>query len=328
MSANTTTTDNPIYSDYVSRNSLSVSPQLCEFIETEVLADLPIDADTFWQNFSELLSEFSPRNKALLLTRENMQAAIDQWHLNQINKKDKATDAEQIAFLREIGYIAADVEDFTITTDNADDAIACIPGPQLVVPVKNARYALNATNARWGSLYDALYGTNVIESPAAKKGGYDPLRGAEVIRFARHFLDQAVPLVAGSHNDASGYRIHNGQLSITVNSETIALKNPEKFVGYTGSADAPKSILLKNNHLHIELLFDNTGVIGKDDAAGMQDIVLESAITTIQDCEDSVAAVDAEDKTLVYRNWLGLMRGTLTTEFKKGECYCSARLKC
>ena len=319
MSANTTTTDNPIYSDYVSRNSLSVSPQLCEFIETEVLADLPIDADTFWQNFSELLSEFSPRNKALLLTRENMQAAIDQWHLNQINKKDKATDAEQIAFLREIGYIAADVEDFTITTDNADDAIACIPGPQLVVPVKNARYALNATNARWGSLYDALYGTNVIESPIAKKGGYDPLRGAEVIRFARHFLDQAVPLVAGSHNDASGYRIHNGQLSISVNSENIALKNAEKFVGYTGNADAPKSILLKNNHLHIELLFDNTGIIGKDDAAGMQDIVLESAITTIQDCEDSVAAVDAEDKTLVYRNWLGLMRGTLTTEFKKGN---------
>jgi len=319
MSANKTTTDNPIYSDYVSRNSLSVSPQLCEFIETEVLADLPIDADTFWQNFSELLSEFSPRNKALLLTRENMQAAIDQWHLKQIDKKDKATDAEQITFLREIGYIAADVEDFTITTDNADDAIACIPGPQLVVPVKNARYALNATNARWGSLYDALYGTNVIDSPVAKKSGYDPLRGAEVIRFARHFLDQATPLTNGSHADASAYTIHNGQLSITVNSETIALKKPEQFVGYTGNADAPKSILLKNNHLHIELLFDNTGVIGKDDAAGMQDIVLESAITTIQDCEDSVAAVDAADKTLVYRNWLGLMRGDLKTSFKKGD---------
>lgn len=311
------------YSDYLNRGELRVSPLFCAFIEAEVLPDLDINAENFWQHFSELLNEFTPRNKDLLLTRETMQTAIDQWHANQKdNQKDnknKASDAEQIAFLREINYIADDADDFTITTDNADDAIARIPGPQLVVPVKNARYALNATNARWGSLYDALYGTNVIESATATSGGYDAVRGAEVIRYGRQFLDQATPLTNGSHADASVYTIKNNALVVTANSEQQALKNPEQFVGYTGHADAPSSILLKNNHLHIELLFDKNGVIGRDDAAGMQDIVLESAITTIQDCEDSVAAVDAEDKTLVYRNWLGLMRGTLQTSFKKGD---------
>ena len=311
------------YSDYLNRGELRISPLFCAFIEAEVLPDLDINAENFWQHFSELLNEFTPRNKDLLLTRETMQTAIDQWHANQKdNQKDnknKASDAEQIAFLREINYIADDVDDFTITTDNADDAIARIPGPQLVVPVKNARYALNATNARWGSLYDALYGTNVIESATATSGGYDAVRGAEVIRYGRQFLDQATPLANGSHADASVYTIKNNALVVTANSEQQALKNPEQFVGYTGHADAPSSILLKNNHLHIELLFDKNGVIGRDDAASMQDIVLESAITTIQDCEDSVAAVDAEDKTLVYRNWLGLMRGTLQTSFKKGD---------
>ncbi|MDB2410650.1 malate synthase G [Pseudomonadales bacterium] len=311
------------YSDYLNRGELRISPLFCAFIEAEVLPDLDINAEDFWQHFSELLNEFTPRNKDLLLTRETMQTAIDQWHANQKdNQKDnknKASDAEQIAFLREINYIADDVDDFTITTDNADDAIARIPGPQLVVPVKNARYALNATNARWGSLYDALYGTNVIESATATSGGYDAVRGAEVIRYVRQFLDQATPLTNGSHADASVYTIKNNTLVVTANSEQQALKNPEQFVGYTGHADAPSSILLKNNHLHIELLFDKNGVIGRDDAAGIQDIVLESAITTIQDCEDSVAAVDAEDKTLVYRNWLGLMRGTLQTSFKKGD---------
>ena len=311
------------YSDYLNRGELRISPLFCAFIEAEVLPDLDINAENFWQHFSELLNEFTPRNKDLLLTRETMQTAIDQWHANQKdNQKDnknKASDAEQIAFLREINYIADDVDDFTITTDNADDAIARIPGPQLVVPVKNARYALNATNARWGSLYDALYGTNVIESATATSGGYDAVRGAEVIRYGRQFLDQATPLTHGSHADASVYTIKNNALVVTANSEQQALKNTEQFVGYTGHADAPASILLKNNHLHIELLFDKNGVIGRDDAASMQDIVLESAITTIQDCEDSVAAVDAEDKTLVYRNWLGLMRGTLQTSFKKGD---------
>ncbi len=326
MPANTNETSNTRYSNYQNRSSLNVAPQLCEFIESEVLPDLAIDANIFWQHFSDLINEFAPRNKALLLERERMQTAIDQWYLNQSNNQasnQPATDAEQIAFLRGIGYITDDVEDFSITTDNVDDAIACIPGPQLVVPVKNARYALNATNARWGSLYDALYGTNVIEyvteSPTATSGSYDAARGAEVIRYGRQFLDQAAPLSSGSHADANAYIIENGQLKVTINSTTSALKKPEQFVGYTGSADAPKSILLNNHHLHIELLFDNNGVIGKDDAASMQDIILESAITTIQDCEDSVAAVDAEDKTLVYRNWLGLMRGSLQTEFTKGK---------
>ncbi|MGB2272474.1 MAG: malate synthase G [Pseudomonadales bacterium] len=306
------------YSDYLNRGKLRVSPLFCAFIEAEVLPDLDINTETFWQHFSELLNEFTPRNKDLLLTRAKMQTAIDQWHADQKdNQKNKASDAEQIAFLREINYIVDDVDDFTITTDNADDAIARIPGPQLVVPVKNARYALNATNARWGSLYDALYGTDVIESATASSGGYDAARGAEVIRYGRHFLDQATPLANDSHADASAYSIKNNTLVVTANSEQQGLKNPEQFVGYTGNVDAPSSILLKNNHLHIELLFDKNGVIGRDDAASMQDIVLESAITTIQDCEDSVAAVDAEDKTLVYRNWLGLMRGTLQTSFKK-----------
>lgn len=326
MQANNSDTTANIYKDYLNRAGLSVSPVLCSFIENEVLPSVSINADDFWRHFAKLLNEFVPRNNALLAERSRLQQAIDQWYMNRAESNTAngtqaaANDAEHLAFLREIAYIVDDVADFSITTSNADDAIARIAGPQLVVPVKNARYALNATNARWGSLYDALYGTNVIESPQAKKGGYDPARGAEVIRYARAFLDQAVPLATGSHANATQYNIRDGQLFISDENNTeCQLKDPSQFVGYTGSVETAKSILLKNNQLHIELQFDSTGVIGKDDKADIQDVVLESAITTIQDCEDSVAAVDAEDKTLVYRNWLGLMRGNLQTSFNKGK---------
>lgn len=318
MPANSPETTNTPYNDYLSRAGLSVAPILCGFIENEVLPDLAINADDFWRNFANVLAEFAPRNAELLLERENLQQQINQWH--QANAGKKISESEQLSFLRSIGYIADEVENFSITTDNSDDAIARIPGPQLVVPVKNARYALNATNARWGSLYDALYGSNVIESPASASKGYDKVRGDAVIQYTREFLDRAIPLANGSHIASTAYTIVDQQLMITLaDGQQSALKNPALFAGFTGDKSTPSSILLKNNQLHIELLFDSRGVIGKDDSATIQDVILESAITTIQDCEDSVAAVDAEDKTMVYRNWLGLMRGNLQTSFKKGS---------
>lgn len=318
MPANSPETTSTPYSDYLSRAGLSIAPILCGFIENEVLPDLAINTDDFWRNFANVLAEFAPRNAELLLERENLQRQINQWH--QANAGKKISESEQLSFLRSIGYIANEVENFSITTDNSDDAIARIPGPQLVVPVKNARYALNATNARWGSLYDALYGSNVIESPASTSKGYDKVRGDAVIQYTREFLDKAVPLANGSHIASTAYTIVDQQLIITLaDGQQSALKNPALFAGFTGDKSTPSSILLKNNQLHIELLFDNRGVIGKDDSAAIQDVILESAITTIQDCEDSVAAVDAEDKTMVYRNWLGLMRGNLQTSFKKGN---------
>lgn len=318
MPANSPETTNTPYSDYLSRAGLSVAPILCGFIENEVLPGLSINADDFWRNFASVLAEFAPRNAELLLERENLQQQINQWHQANVGKKIGAS--EQLSFLRSIGYITDDVENFSITTDNSDDAIARIAGPQLVVPVKNARYALNATNARWGSLYDALYGSNVIETPTSTSKGYDKVRGDAVIQYTREFLDKAIPLANGSHIGATAYTIVEQQLIITrADGEQSGLKNPALFAGFTGDDNTPSSILFKNNQLHIELLFNKTGVIGKDDSASIQDVILESAITTIQDCEDSVAAVDAEDKTMVYRNWLGLMRGNLQTSFKKGN---------
>ena len=316
MPSNTKTPLAADHSNYISRNALKVAPQLCEFIETEVLPGLSLNTTQFWQNFSDVLSEFSPKNRQLLAKRESLQTKLDQWYSNHSDSQPIDSDT-QLAFLKDIGYITREVEHFAISTDNADDAIARIAGPQLVVPVKNARYALNATNARWGSLYDALYGSNVIASPASEPSGYDPVRAAEVIRFARAHLDVAAPLVNGSHADANSYAIHDGQLRVTLDETTTLLKDPEQLVGYTGAPSAPTSLLLKKNQLHIELMFDSHGAIGRDDRASIQDIILESAVTTIQDCEDSVAAVDAEDKTEVYRNWLGLMRSDLTTSFHK-----------
>lgn len=316
MQANGFDSPNDDYNHYQSRGTLSVAPVLCGLIENEILPDLAINADEFWQLFSTVVDEFSPRNATLLARRSELQQHIDQWFIDHADQSYSSD--EQLQFLRDIGYIVDDVEDFTITTHNADDAIARIPGPQLVVPVKNARYALNATNARWGSLYDALYGGDVIEPPTPTKG-YDASRGNKVIDYSRAFLDQAVPLASGSHKDATAYTVSNSQLMITdAQQQSLALQNTAQFTGYRGDANSPSAILLCNNQLHIELQFDKNGIIGKDDAANIQDIILESAITTIQDCEDSVAAVDAEDKTLVYRNWLGLMRGNLQTSFNKG----------
>ena len=307
---------------YLERNNLHVAPVLARFIETEVLPDLGISGEQFWQNFSALLAEFTPRNRDLLADRAAMQEKIDQWYSQrgQVSAaRDESSEIDQqIEFLKSINYIVDEVDDFTIATDHADEAIARIAGPQLVVPVKNARYALNATNARWGSLYDALYGSNIIQSTDSSQGGYDPVRGAEVIRFARAHLDHAVPLAEGSHADARAYSVQDGQLLVSLGKTSTTLADSTQLAGYTGNPSAPESLLLKKNQLHIELQFDSTGNIGSDDKANIQDIILESAITTIQDCEDSVAAVDAEDKTEVYRNWLGLMRGDLNTSFNKG----------
>ena len=319
MQANGIETNSEDYTHYLKRGSLSVAPELCGLIENEVLPGLSFTNDDFWQLFSTIVEEFSARNAALLEKREALQQAVDQWFMSQQGSASKISSEEQIAFLREIGYIVDDVEDFSISTDNADDAIARIPGPQLVVPVKNARYALNATNARWGSLYDALYGSDVI-APVSTVKGYDAERGGKVISYCRDLLDQVVPLSDFSHKDATQYAIDNGQLVVSnADGASCGLKSAEQLAGFTGDRAQPTSVLLRNNQLHIEIVFDSSGVIGKDDKAGIQDIILESAVTTIQDCEDSVAAVDAEDKTLVYRNWLGLMRGNLQTSFKKGD---------
>jgi malate synthase len=298
-------------SDRISIHGLSVARALHDFISTEALPGTGVDADTFWSGFAALAHRLAPQNKALLTERDRLQAAIDDWHRA---RKGKAHDAaEYRAFLESIGYLVPEGPDFQITSQNVDPEIASIAGPQLVVPLTNARFGLNAANARWGSLYDALYGTDAIaqDGDLAAGKGYNEKRGAAVIAFAREQLDQAVPLASGSWKDATGFAVKNGAL-------TPALKDPSHFKGHVGDASAPSLILLEQNGLHIEVHFDSSTPIGKSDKAGISDVVLESAITTIMDCEDSIAAVDAEDKVGAYRNWLGLMTGTLTATFEKG----------
>jgi len=296
---------------------LEIAKSLYDLVNNEVAPGTGVSPEHFWAQFEQIMADLVPKNKALLAKRDEIQAQIDAWH----RANPKADFAAYKAFLTEIGYLVPEGPDFAVSPENVDDEIAQIAGPQLVVPVKNARYALNAANARWGSLYDALYGTDAIsdEGGAEKGKGYNPVRGNKVIAFARQFLDQAAPLSAGSHADSTAYRINNGSLEVTLsNGQTVALAQPEKFVGFTGDIENPTSILLKNNNLHAEIQFDREHPIGKTDAAGIKDVNLESAITAIQDCEDSVAAVDAEDKVEVYSNWLGLMKGTLSESFEKG----------
>ncbi|MEQ8515421.1 MAG: malate synthase G, partial [Chromatocurvus sp.] len=309
----------PSTSSHVKRAGLQVHQQLVELLEQEIAPGISANPETFWQSLADLVRDFTPRNQALLETREVLQQQIDTWHREHPGR-DYDTAAYR-AFLQKIGYLLPADEPFTISTENVDPEVASVAGPQLVVPVMNARYALNAANARWGSLYDALYGTDVIpEDGGAERGGsYNPVRGDRVIALAREFLDAHFPLEHASHKDATTYSVHAGALSVTFDDGAESgLQFPGQFVGYGGDPEKPHSILLKHNGLHADILIDRDSEIGATDAAGVCDVILESAVTTIQDCEDSVAAVDGEDKAVVYRNWLGLMRGDLSETFSKG----------
>jgi malate synthase len=306
-------------SQRVQTGGLKVAQGLYNFINNEALPGTGISNEQFWSAMDAVIHDLAPRNRELLAIRDDFQTQIDQWHLS--HKGELFNFTEYKAFLKEIGYLIPEGADFSAETTDVDPEMATMAGPQLVVPVMNARFALNAANARWGSLYDGLYGTDVIsdEDGAAAGNSYNPARGAKTIAFARNFLDEATPLTNGSHKDSAGYSIHNGQLVVVLrDGSEVTLTQPEKLMGYTGDAANPDGIVLKNNGLHFEVQIDRNSLIGKSDAAGVKDIVMESALTAIMDCEDSVAAVDAEDKVLIYRNWLGLMKGDLTEEVTKG----------
>ena len=298
--------------------SLTVSSHLKDFLENEVLVGLDITKEHFWSSFEKIVNEFSPRNKALLQKREDIQSLIDAWHIK--NKNEDFNPEKYKTFLTEIGYIAPRSSDFKISTGNVDPEIKTIAGPQLVVPVMNARFALNAANARWGSLYDALYGTDVIseEDGAEKVGGYNPVRGDKVISFAKNFLDETVPLEQGSFQDVLGFEFVDGSIqALLPELGKVSLKDPTQYIGYKDNGNDSYDLLFKNNYLHFEIQIDPSHPVGQTDKANIKDILMESAITTIQDCEDSVAAVDGEDKAAVYRNWLGLMKGDLKESFDK-----------
>ncbi|WP_330502211.1 malate synthase G [Peribacillus frigoritolerans] len=302
--------------EYVKVGNLQVASVLFEFINKDGLPGSGLNQEQFWVDFEKLVHDMSPKNKKLLARRDEIQTKINTWH-----RENKEMDfAEYKTFLQEIGYLEPEGEDFHITTEGVDDEIAFQAGPQLVVPVDNARYAINASNARWGSLYNALYGTDVISEKegAYREGSYNEVRGGEVISFAKDFLDQVTPLKDHSHKDAVKYTVVDGKLAVTLrNGEITSLVEESKLVGNQGEYGNPSAILLKNNGLHFEIQIDRSHPIGKKDKAGVKDILMESTLTTIMDCEDSVAAVDADDKVLVYRNWLGLMRGDLAVTFKK-----------
>ncbi len=299
----------------IQKGKLAIAKELYDFIENEALPGSGLDSETYWKNFEQVVVDLSPKNKALLAKRDDIQAKIDEWHRNNTFELQAYK-----AFLTEIGYLLPEVEDFQISTENVDEEIALLAGPQLVVPVRNARYCLNAANARWGSLYDALYGFDVIsEEDGAEKGkGYNPKRGEKVIAFAKNFLNETFPLAQGSHADATKYAVEGNALVVTLkDGSTTTVADSSKFVGYNGEASAPTEIVLKNNGLHAIIQIDANSPIGQTDAAGIKDVVLEAAVTTIQDLEDSVAAVDAEEKVEGYRNWLGLMKGTLEESIEK-----------
>ena len=298
-------------------HNIKFSSELANFVENELLPGLDISPDDFWLSLSKIFHEFRAENENFLKIREEIQSKIDDWHINNPNFNFE----EYKEFLKSINYLVEEGSDFSITTDNVDDEIATIAGPQLVVPVMNARFALNAANARWGSLYDALYGTDMIDEAdgAEKTGPYNPVRGDKVIAFAKQFLDQYFSLQQGSYTDAVSLSVSDGNFLVELESgESTSLELPNQFVGFNGNSDSPSAILLKNNNLHVEIQIDKDHSVGATDPAGIKDVFMESAITTIQDCEDSVAAVDSEDKIQVYRNWLGLMKGDLEETFLKG----------
>ena len=300
--------------------NLQVSQELDNFLRNEVVPGIDVDPKEFWQSFEKILDEFGPRNRELLKKRTEIQKKIDEWHIER--QGSDHNQQEYVSFLKEIGYLVDEGEDFKITTDNVDEEIKTVAGAQLVVPVMNARFSLNAANARWGSLYDALYGTDMIseEGGAERSGPYNPVRGDQVIKFAKNFLDESASLSDGSYSEVTGFKVDNGKLVVNMSDQSTSyLSDESQFIGYKGESENPSSILLKNNNLHIDIQIDNQDSIGKDDPAGIKDVVLESAVTTIQDLEDSVAAVDAEDKSLGYRNWLGLMKGNLKETFMKGD---------
>ena len=313
--------------DRIRKGGLQIAAVLCDFIADKATPGTGVDPDRFWAAFETILDVLAPKNAALLRQRDELQARIDEWH--RARKGQPHDAAAYKAFLQDIGYLLPEGGEFKITTENVDAEIAEIAGPQLVVPVNNARYALNASNARWGSLYDALYGTDVIpEDGGCEKGaGYNPARGKAVMDYAGGVLDEAAPLAMGSHKDATTYRLSGQALAVTLaDGGETGLAEPEKFVGYLGETDAPSSVLLRNNGLHIEMQVDRGDLVGRDHPAGVKDVVLEAAVTTIQDCEDSVAAVDADDKVLVYSNWLGLMKGDLEATLEKGGKRITRRL--
>ncbi|HUF55957.1 MAG TPA: malate synthase G, partial [Thermohalobaculum sp.] len=309
--------------DYVEAGGLKVAAELHDFVETRALPGTGIESAAFWEGFGKLVADFAPRNRALVAKRAELQRRIDDWHRENPGQPDPQALR---AFLSEIGYLVPEGGDFAVDTPTVDDEFAKIAGPQLVVPVTNARYALNAANARWGSLYDALYGTDALgDRPAG--GGYDARRGERVVAWAKDFLDRTFPLERGSHGQVERYAVAHGRLVPTLEGgDETGLKDAGQFAGYRGEASAPQAVLLVNNHLHVEIVIDADSQVGSQDKAGVADMVVESAITTIMDCEDSVAAVDAEDKVLTYSNWLGLMAGDLETEVAKGDGSITRRL--
>ncbi len=313
--------------DYVAAGELRVARSLHAFVTDEAIPGTGLSAAAFWQGFADIVRALAPSNRTLLARRDALQQQIDDWHLAHRGKP--FDQGAYLAFLREIGYLLDAPSDFRIGTTNVDPEIASIAGPQLVVPVTNARYALNAANARWGSLYDALYGTDAIpeDGGATRGGGYNKARGERVIARARQVLDQAAPLATGSHADATLYALDGAALAVTLkDGSRTGLRDPAQFVGYRGDAVALSSVLLRHNGLHLDIHIDRTHTIGKDDPAGIADVLTEAAITTIQDCEDSIAAVDAADKVVAYRNWLGLMKGTLQDTFEKNGRMMTRRL--
>ena len=306
-------------SNYINCGQLQIDKDFYDFVNNKVIPETDVDENHFWAEFDKLVHYLAPKNRTLLKKRDDLQQQIDDWHRQHAGQSHDF-DAYK-SFLSEIDYLLPEGDDFVITTTNVDDEISSQAGPQLVVPVKNARFALNAANARWGSLYDALYGTNVIpEDDGAKiTAAYNPVRGQRVIDYGRQLLDDVTPLQAGSHKDVTAYTVDRGQLVASLaNGSKTGLSTPEKFVGFQGEIGNPSAVLLKNNGLHLEIQIDPESTIGKDDLAGVKDILMEAAITTIMDCEDSIAAVDAEDKIEVYRNWLGLIKGDLDASFEKG----------